>query len=144
MLLSREQIQEMIPHGASMSMLDEVVAWDRSGIHCRSRVLAADNAMWPEGRDGGDLPSTLLVEYAAQAAAVHAALLSTGLGEAGSAYLGSLKNLDILQATTSGSSPLEIHGQCEMSGPAGAIYPFTVSQNDVLLIQGRLLLSRQG
>lgn len=142
MLIGREQIESMIPHGPSMCLLDEVVAWDQAQIHCRSRVLASANPLWPQGATSGELPTPLLIEYAAQAAAVHAALLQTGLGQARAAYLGAIKKVRLLANATHSDHPLDIRGQRELSSPAGAIYPFTVSQHNTPLIEGRLLLSQ--
>ena len=70
MPLTRREIVDLIPHGESMCMLDEVVSWDSEHIHCRSTDFArASNPLFEKDQ----LHSVMLIEYAAQAAAVHAA-----------------------------------------------------------------------
>lgn len=62
-----------------MCLLDEVLAWDPVQIRCRSTSHAApDHALRARGRLG----AACAIEYAAQAMALHGALVASGREEA--------------------------------------------------------------
>lgn len=76
--LLHADIARRIPHQHSMCLLDRVTAWDSLQICCESdshRLL--DNPMRAHGRLGASCG----IEYAAQAMAVHGALIAESLGE---------------------------------------------------------------
>jgi predicted hotdog family 3-hydroxylacyl-ACP dehydratase len=71
--LDRHWIEQHIPHKGRMCLLDEVVSWDATRIRCRSAThRAADNPLRAHGRLG----AACGIEYAAQAMAVHGALVA--------------------------------------------------------------------
>jgi predicted hotdog family 3-hydroxylacyl-ACP dehydratase len=71
--LDRNWIEQHIPHKGRMCLLDEVVSWDATHIRCRSAThRAADNPLRAHGRLG----AACGIEYAAQAMAVHGALVA--------------------------------------------------------------------
>jgi len=71
--LDRLWIEQHIPHKGRMCLLDEVVSWDATRIRCRSAThRAADNPLRAHGRLG----AACGIEYAAQAMAVHGALVA--------------------------------------------------------------------
>ncbi len=71
--IDHKWIAEHIPHQGSMCLLDFVESWDTDTIQCRaSSHLAADNPLRSQQR----LSSACGIEYAAQAMAVHGALLA--------------------------------------------------------------------
>jgi predicted hotdog family 3-hydroxylacyl-ACP dehydratase len=71
--LDRHWIEQHIPHKGRMCLLDEVVSWDATRIRCRSTThRAADNPLRAHGRLG----AACGIEYAAQAMAVHGALVA--------------------------------------------------------------------
>jgi predicted hotdog family 3-hydroxylacyl-ACP dehydratase len=73
MRLDRTWIESHIPHHGRMCLLDEVVSWDTDRIICRSSShRAADNPL----RSRGALGIACGIEYAAQAMAVHGALVA--------------------------------------------------------------------
>ena len=68
----REEIAGLIPRADGMCLLDRVLAWDQSSIRCGSDShRRSDHPLRRDGRLG----AVHLVEYAAQAAAIHRALL---------------------------------------------------------------------
>lgn len=69
--LSRPDIEQRIPHGGAMCLLDHVEYWNHDDIECHAG-LAADHPLKRDGR----WPTTALVEFAAQAMAMHGALLA--------------------------------------------------------------------
>jgi predicted hotdog family 3-hydroxylacyl-ACP dehydratase len=71
--LDHNWIEQHIPHKGRMCLLDEVVSWDATHIRCRSAThRAADNPLRAHGRLG----AACGIEYAAQAMAVHGALVA--------------------------------------------------------------------
>ncbi|HXY76556.1 MAG TPA: hotdog family protein [Steroidobacteraceae bacterium] len=73
MPLDRGWIEQHIPHQGRMCLLDEVLSWDATRIRCRSGThRAADNPLRSHGRLG----AACGIEYAAQAMAVHGALVA--------------------------------------------------------------------
>jgi len=71
--LDRQWIEQHIPHKGRMCLLDEVLSWDATRIRCRSAThRAADNPLRAHGRLG----AACGIEYAAQAMAVHGALIA--------------------------------------------------------------------
>ncbi|WP_052417534.1 hypothetical protein [Cellvibrio mixtus] len=141
MLMDRARIVTLIPHGDSMCMLDEIIRWDETRIHGRSHNLAAStNPLFEDGQ----LDSVLLIEYGAQAAAVHAALLHSKLGESRPAYIGAVKDVELFTAMADNSTALDLYLECLLSSSQGAIYELVAQQADKLLLRGRLILSQPG
>ena len=72
MALDRSWIEQHIPHKGRMCLLDEVLNWDATQIRCRSAThRTTDNPLRAHGRLG----AVCGIEYAAQAMAVHGALV---------------------------------------------------------------------
>lgn len=137
--MDRTQIAALIPHGDSMCLLDEVIAWDERQIHCRSHHFASvTNPLF----EGGQLDTVLLLEYGAQAAAVHAGLLQSRLGESRPAYIGAVKDVELLAAIADNSRALDLYAQCLLSSSQGAIYELVAQQAGNTLLRGRLILSQ--
>jgi predicted hotdog family 3-hydroxylacyl-ACP dehydratase len=75
MRLNRAWIESRIPHHGRMCLLDEVIAWSAARVSCRSNThREADNPLRAHGRLG----IACGIEYAAQAMAVHGALVAGG------------------------------------------------------------------
>jgi len=80
MRLNRAWIESRIPHHGRMCLLDEVIAWSAARVSCRSNThREADNPL----RACGRLGIACGIEYAAQAMAVHGALVAGGAPAAG-------------------------------------------------------------
>src|SRR5450830_796105 len=87
--LDHDWIASHIPHQGSMCLLDEVEAWDPQRIQCRaSSHRAPDNPLRSHGR----LAAACGIEYAAQAMAVHGALLAQQQTAPRSGFLASVRN----------------------------------------------------
>ncbi|MGH8255212.1 MAG: 3-hydroxylacyl-ACP dehydratase [Steroidobacteraceae bacterium] len=72
MRLDQRWIAAHIPHQGRMCLLEEVLSWDEQQLLCRAGShRAIDHPLRAHGRLG----SACAIEYAAQAAAVHGALL---------------------------------------------------------------------
>jgi predicted hotdog family 3-hydroxylacyl-ACP dehydratase len=74
MPLDHQWIEQHIPHKGRMCLLDEVLSWDAGRIRCRSvSHRRPDNPLRAYGRLG----AACGIEYAAQAMAVHGALIAS-------------------------------------------------------------------
>lgn len=138
MTLNRPAIESRIPHAGGMCLLDEVLSWDASHIRALSRSHRhPDN---PLARQDG-LHAVHLVEYAAQAAAVHGALMAEAAGDAAPAggVLAGVRQL-VLHAPVvdTGIEALEISATHLLTRGAACLYVAEVRGGGRLLLQGRL------
>jgi predicted hotdog family 3-hydroxylacyl-ACP dehydratase len=89
-MLSKRQIEALIPHSGAMSLLDRVDAWDDQSIRCHaSSHRDPANPL----RSDGTLGSACAVEYAAQAIAVHGGLTGAGGAAPRLGYLATVRSL---------------------------------------------------
>jgi predicted hotdog family 3-hydroxylacyl-ACP dehydratase len=141
-LLDRLWIEAHIPHRGRMCLLDEVVEWDAARIRCRSAThRAADNPL----RSYGRLGAACGVEYAAQAMAVHGALVaglpgvSGAQGPASKGYLASVRNV-VLNVTRLDDVETDLlTDAARMTGDErSVIYEFSISGAGRTLLSGRV------
>ncbi len=134
--LDHAWIASHIPHQGSMCLLDKVEGWDQEKITCRAIChRAVDNPL----RAHGQLGIACGIEYAAQAMAVHGALLAPAdSARSRVGYLVSVRGvtmavtrLDDIQAD------LLITASCIMSSENNILYQFSVSADNKLLLEGR-------
>ncbi len=137
MQLGKNDICALIPHQGAMCLLDEVLSWDSSHIVCTSRShLSEDNPLRSKGR----LRAVCGVEYAAQAMAVHGALLSSGPIAAG--YLVSIRNLRLnVSYLDDMDETLTVDARRLMGGAEGLVYEFTIAAQKDTLLSGRATVS---
>ena len=119
-----------------MCLLDHVVVWDQKHIECcASSHRAADNPLRTQGRLG----AACGIEYAAQAMAVHGALLAPSesacarvgfLVSVRGAHLNAVRLDDI-------STDLQIEASCITQSENNILYQFSVSAAGRLLLDGR-------
>jgi predicted hotdog family 3-hydroxylacyl-ACP dehydratase len=148
MPLDRQWIEQHIPHKGRMCLLDEVLSWDAARIRCRSTThRAPDNPLRAHGRLG----AACGIEYAAQAMAVHGALVAASAplastvssqvrGSIGAAvgYLASVRNV-ALHVARLDDLPEELVAAAERVTGDGrtVLYEFTVSSGGRVLLTGR-------
>lgn len=134
--LDHTWIAAHIPHQGNMCLLDKVETWDQEKIVCRaSSHHAVDNPL----RAHGQLGIACGIEYAAQAMAVHGALLAPVESERPRVgYLVSVRGvtmavtrLDNIQAD------LLITASCIMASDSNMLYQFDVSADGKTLLEGR-------
>ncbi len=120
-----------------MCLLDEVQSWDASHIVCLSNShLAKNNPL----RSNDRLHAVCGVEYAAQAMAVHGALLSSKPVAAG--YLVSLRNLRLDRLYLDDTvEKLTVNAKRLMGGPGGLVYEFIVTAHTETVLSGRATVS---
>lgn len=137
-MIESDQIKALLPHGDAMSLLDQVESWDDLSIRCVTKShLRQDNPIVTQEHRH----SSLLIEYAAQAAAIHAGLLNSDLGECRPAYVGAVKNIEIIESLIPNKdSALVVQAKAELLNSNGAIYGFIVESEKQSVISGKLVL----
>jgi predicted hotdog family 3-hydroxylacyl-ACP dehydratase len=142
--LNRDDIERRIPHQGSMCLLDRVLAWDNDRIHCEtSSHSAPDHPLRAHGRLG----AACGVEYAAQAMAVHGALVAeAAAGEGGSSppgvgYLASMRSVTLhVQRLDTITGPLSVTAE-RITGDANTVlYSFSVQDGAQTLLSGRAVV----
>ncbi len=136
-MLDRSDWEHLIPHAGSMCLLDAVATWDDTSIHAVSDSHASDDN--PLRSETG-LHAVHLIEYGAQATAVHGALRerSRGAGAPRPGLLVSARDVALeveYVALTAGR--LDVHAQCLYADDGGAQYAFQIDQAGMRLASGR-------
>jgi predicted hotdog family 3-hydroxylacyl-ACP dehydratase len=148
MRLDRAWIESRIPHHGPMCLLDEVIGWDTERITCISGShRSADNPLRARGRLG----IACGIEYAAQAMAVHGALVAADEAAAGSAAAESPKPVSPAAGLLAGVRDVQFHVSrlddvegdliCDAVRVAGdrgtALYEFELRSGATRLLRGR-------
>ncbi|MDP4302909.1 3-hydroxylacyl-ACP dehydratase [Leptothrix discophora] len=143
-LMGRDGIATRIPHAGSMCLLDRLLAWDDTRIVCEADShRSATNPL----RSAGGLRSGAAIEYAAQAMALHGALL----GERAQAALGgsvpepprpgflaSARGVDFSRWRLDDlAGPLRIEVVRQAGDAQQILYQFSVRHGDEMLASGR-------
>ncbi|MDN7431199.1 3-hydroxylacyl-ACP dehydratase [Burkholderia sp. AU16741] len=133
--LDRAWIAAHIPHAGAMCMLDSVDAWDAERIRCTATSHRdPHNPLRAHGR----LASVCGIEYAAQAMAVHGALLGAHEAPPRVGYLASVRNVDaFVDRLDTFEAPLIVDAQ-RMSGDSRSVlYGFALRCGERVLLSGR-------
>jgi predicted hotdog family 3-hydroxylacyl-ACP dehydratase len=134
-VLDRAWIAAHIPHQGSMCLLDAVSEWSDAAIACRASSHADPaNPLRAEGRLG----AANGIEYAAQAMAIHGALIAGDDAEPRQGYLTSVRSVS-LHVPRLDDLPGELDVRAErLSGDANHIlYQFSLSHAGRCLLEGR-------
>ena len=135
-MIKRDELCNLIPHSFDMCLLNRVEFWDKDKIICYSDShLLKNNPLRREEK----LSSIHVLEYAAQAMAVHGGLHNRKQGlKMTEGYLAALRDvklhlcdLDKLQ------TELRIEANKILSQDGNMIYAFTVSSTEIELASGR-------
>jgi predicted hotdog family 3-hydroxylacyl-ACP dehydratase len=134
-MLNRADIEARVPHAGAMCLLDTVSGWDETHIACEALAPAPDH---PLMREGVGVPAVAAVEYAAQATAVHGALLgASGVRQGG--LLAKLTDIALLPGPVSG--PLFVRADLLGRSAGGCLYGFTVHDDGGCRASGRLMVA---
>lgn len=135
MLIDRAWIEAHIPHKHDMCLLEQVLAWDAQRL--RARAISHRDQSNPL-RSHDRLASVCGVEYAAQAMAVHGALLASAQEAPRAGFLASIRNTELHVARLDDIACDLLIEVERFSGDANNIlYDFTVRAEDRLLLTGR-------
>ncbi|TAM51453.1 MAG: hydroxymyristoyl-ACP dehydratase [Paraburkholderia sp.] len=132
---NHDWIAAHIPHSDAMCLLDEVVRWDDETIECSATTHRdAHNPLRLNGRLG----AVCGVEYAAQAMAVHGAVLGAASGRPRAGLLASVRSVQTyVDRLDTFDAPLAISAQ-RIGGDANTVlYRFTVRCGESVLLEGR-------
>lgn len=135
-MLDHNWIASRIPHQGRMCLLDCVETWDQEHIQCRaSSHRAPDNPLRAHGRLG----AACGIEYAAQAMAVHGALLAPADAVAPRAgFLVSVRGVQLNVVRLDDiDDDLTVQASCIMRNENNLLYQFSVSAAGQLLLEGR-------
>ena len=134
--LNHDWIASHIPHQGSMCLLDCVEEWDELRIQCRAKSHRdANNPLRADGRLG----AACGIEYAAQAMAVHGALLAPpGSTGARVGYLVSVRGTRLLVPRLDNTeADLQVIATCLTRSENNILYAFNVRAAGVPLLEGR-------
>jgi predicted hotdog family 3-hydroxylacyl-ACP dehydratase len=137
--LDRAGIARRIPHSGSMCLLDRLAGWDAESIHCTTATHAQpDNPL----RTASGLLSPSLIEYAAQAMALHGGLLAAEGSEPSAGFLASARNVRLSVARIDDiAGELQVHAQRLTGDQSQVLYQFAVKDAaGRLLAEGRAVV----
>ncbi len=138
-MLSRAEIQRRIPHAGSMCLVDSVQHWDARSIVCEA---AAPSAAHPLASERG-VPAVAMIEYAAQAAAIHGSLVDASVAPR-PGLLAKLIDVGLGGAGPQASGgALLVRAELLARVDAGCLYSFEVRDRRSTLAQGRLMIAFQ-
>ena len=135
--LDRRWLQDNLPHQDAMNLLDGIVAWNDMRVRATARNhRSLDHPL----RRAGELPSVCGIEYGAQAAAAHGALLSRR--HAGPGLLVSVREI-FLHVRRLDDVPGDLDVLAERLGgdDAGVLYRFEVGSSGRVLVEGRVAVA---
>jgi predicted hotdog family 3-hydroxylacyl-ACP dehydratase len=133
--LDRAWIAARIPHQGSMCLLDNVVSWDETRIVCRSAShRAPDHPLRAHGRLG----AACGIEYAAQAMAVHGALLAGAETAPRAGYLVSVRGVALeVERLDDIAGDLIVEANCIINQAGNVLYAFSIRAATATLLHGR-------
>ena len=142
MLIEKKELCSLIPHDGSMCLLEGVLSWNETEIQCVA-ISHTDHAN--PLRNGERLASVHLLEYGAQAMAVHGGILAREAGyQMRSGYLAALRDVILQQEFIDQiKTPLIIKAQSIASSADSFMYNFTISTNEKLLASARATVIAQ-
>ena len=132
--LDRDWIAARIPHSGTMCLLDAVVGWSDTRVHC-----TATSHRDPANplRANGRLAAVCGIEYAAQAMAVHGAL-AAGDAAPRPGMLVSVRAVQLhAERLDDLAADLAIHAERSSGDASLLLYQFSVHAADRLLLEGR-------
>ena len=135
-MLDRAGIAARIPHAGSMCLLDSLQRWDADRIVCHA-VSHRDPANPLRGASG--LLATCAIEYAAQAMALHGALVGEANGRPASpGYLASARGVRLAVLRLDDLPDALVIEATRSSGDARQIlYGFVVGHRGNVIAEGR-------
>ena len=140
MMLDRDGICLRVPHSGAMCLLDGVERWDAQGIVCTAPAVNADHPLATHDQPGS-VAAVAAAEYAAQAAAVHGALLD-GCERARPGMLVRLQDLLWTRPViVADDGALHVSASLLARSDSGCVYTFTLVGQRGPLASGRLTVA---
>ena len=134
-MLNHAEIAARIPHQGKMCLLDAVTAWSESQIHCRA-ISHRDPAN--PLRAAGRLGAANGIEYAAQAMAIHGALLANSGDRPRQGYLTSVRSVTLhVPRLDDLAGELDVRAERLSGDNNNILYQFSLSHAGRCLLEGR-------
>lgn len=135
MALNRDGIAARIPHQGDMCLLDAVVEWSADHILCRA--VSHTDPIHPL-RAAGRLGAAHGIEYAAQAMAVHGALVAGADAAPRQGYLTSVRGVSLhVERLDDLDGALDVRAERLSGDVNNVLYRFTVAHGGRCLLEGR-------
>jgi predicted hotdog family 3-hydroxylacyl-ACP dehydratase len=136
MKIDRAGIERLVPHAGAMCLLDAVTEWNAAFICCTSALPGPDHPLARNRR----VPAIVATEYAAQATAVHGALLD-GSSQPRAGMLATLVDVQLAAgAIPSEGDTLSVRAELLSRSTAGCMYSFEVGTSRTPIASGRLMV----
>lgn len=136
MQLNHSAIAKLIPHAGEMVLLDRVIGHEAKSLYATS---ASHRGTSNPLRHGDRLPVSAGIEYAAQATAIHGALIADSNTGPKQGFLALVRDVvwrvDRLDDI---DSDLDIRVTLLTNQTGSVMYDFKLSVNDLTLMSGRL------
>lgn len=133
--IDKAWIEAHIPHQGTMCLLDNVICWNEEEITCHANSHnLVDNPL----RYQDQLNMACGIEYAAQAMAVHGALLAQHDKPPRAGFLVSVRGATVHRARLDDiKHHLEIKATCSHRAGGNILYEFSLHAASELLLEGR-------
>jgi predicted hotdog family 3-hydroxylacyl-ACP dehydratase len=138
--LDHAAIAVRIPHAGAMCLLQEVVTWDAESIDCRARSHRDPaNPLRSRSR----LSAVHGIEYAAQAMALHGALLGgDGAPASRPGYIGAVRAVELHTTQLDNvTDDLDIRTERLAGDAIHVLYSFSIRAGARLLLEGRITVA---
>ncbi|WP_179401261.1 hotdog family protein [Burkholderia guangdongensis] len=133
--LDRAWIAARIPHSGAMCVLDAVTDWDDTHIRC---IATSHRDPANPLRANGRLAAVCGIEYAAQAMAVHGALVGAAHDRPRAGFLTSVRGVDAhVDRLDTLDAPLVIDAERVSGSDNTVLYSFTLRCGERVLLTGR-------
>ena len=135
--LDRSWLTGHLPHQGRMNLLDGILEWDATTLRAFARSHRASNHPL---RRAGELPIACGIEYGAQAAAAHGALVSPQASGAG--FLASVRSVVFHSRRLDDvAGDLDVIAEQIGAAASGVLYRFEVASAGRALVAGRLTVA---
>lgn len=135
MSLDKAALCALIPHAGAMCLLHEVSEWDAERIACTA--IGHNDPDHPL-RHSGMLPAHCAIEYAAQAMAVHGALMADANARPRIGFIGSVRDVKLFAERLDDiAEALEIEAVKQLADANHSLYELRVCAAGRELMTGR-------
>jgi len=128
---------QLIPHSGSMCLLEKIISWDEKQVICSTQSHQLENNPL---RSDGELNAIHVIEYGAQAVAVHGGLLAFKQGKTiKPGYLAAVRQIKLHQShLDSITSPLTVEATQMLCNGGNLVYSFSITADNQAVADGRV------
>lgn len=137
-MIGEAEIRTLVPHADAMCLLQSVERWDEDSIACETTTHR--DVDQPLRRDG-QLSAIHLIEYGAQAVAIHGGLVAraSGASVVKPGMLTALRDCKLhVERVDDVPTRLSISARKLVASGAGSMYQFEVRAGERVLAEGRV------